>query len=199
MPAMPGARVRPVPRPAHRGPLWYIPAPMQELKYLTAYPDGLRQQAASLLAEGRLGAVLRSRYPRAHGLRTDRALYDYVQDLKDEHLRNADPVAKVAYDSKIHVVQHALGLHTAISRVQGGKLKAKHEIRIASVFRDTPLEFLRMIAVHELAHLKEKQHDKAFYKLCCWMEPHYHQFELDLRLYLTHIEHGGDRLWSGDT
>jgi predicted metal-dependent hydrolase len=199
MPAMPGARVRPVPRPARRRPLWYIPAPMQELKYLTAYPDGLRQQAASLLAEGRLGAVLRSRYPRAHGLRTDRALYDYVQDLKDEHLRNADPVAKVAYDSKIHVVQHALGLHTAISRVQGGKLKAKHEIRIASVFRDTPLEFLRMIAVHELAHLKEKQHDKAFYKLCCWMEPHYHQFELDLRLYLTHIEHGGERLWSADT
>ena len=171
---------------------------MQELKYLTAYPDGLRQQAASLLEEGRLGAVLRARYPRAHGLRTDRALYDYVQDLKDEHLRNADPVAKVAYDSKIHVVQHALGLHTAISRVQGGKLKAKHEIRIASVFRDTPLEFLRMIAVHELAHLKEKQHDKAFYKLCCWMEPQYHQFELDLRLYLTHIEHGGERLWSAD-
>jgi predicted metal-dependent hydrolase len=171
---------------------------MQELKYLTAYPEGLRQQAASLLGEGRLGAVLRSRYPRAHGLRTDRALYDYVQDLKMEHLRNADPVAKVAYDSKIHVVQHALGLHTSISRVQGGKLKAKHEIRIASVFRDTPLEFLRMIAVHELAHLKEKQHDKAFYKLCCWMEPHYHQFELDLRLYLTHIEHGGDRLWSAD-
>jgi UTP pyrophosphatase len=168
---------------------------MQELRYLTAYPEGLRQQAASLLDNGRLGEVLRSRYPSAHGLRTDRALYDYVQELKVEYLRNAEPVAKVAYDSKIHVVQHALGLHTAISRVQGGKLKAKHEIRIASVFRDTPLEFLRMIAVHELAHLKEKQHDKAFYKLCCWMEPQYHQFELDLRLYLTHMEHGGERLW----
>ena len=171
---------------------------MQELRYLTAYPEGLRQQAASLLAEGRLGAVLRSRYPRAHGLRTDRALYDYVQELKLDYLRNADPVAKVAYDSKIHVVQHALGLHTSISRVQGNKLKAKHEIRIASVLRDTPIEFLRMIAVHELAHLKEKQHDKAFYKLCCWMEPLYHQFELDLRLYLTHMEHGGERLWLAD-
>ena len=168
---------------------------MQELRYLTAYPEGLRQQAASLLAEGRLGAVLRSRYPRAHGLRTDRALYDYVQDLKLDYLRNADPVAKVAYDSKIHVVQHALGLHTSISRVQGNKLKAKHEIRIASVFRDTPLEFLRMIAVHELAHLKEKQHDKAFYKLCCYMEPNYHQYEFDLRLYLTQLDLSGQRLW----
>lgn len=169
---------------------------MQALKYLTAYPDGLRQQAAGLLGENRLGALLRSRYPRAHGLRTDRALYDYVQDLKDDYLRNAQPVSKVAYDSKIHVVQHALGLHTQISRVQGSKLKAKHEIRIASVFRDAPLEFLRMIAVHELAHLKEKDHDKAFYKLCCWMEPQYHQFELDLRLYLTHMEHTGERLWA---
>jgi predicted metal-dependent hydrolase len=169
---------------------------MPELRYLTAYPDQLRQQAAALLDEGRLGALLRSRYPNPHGLRTDRALYDYVQDLKGDYLRNAEPVAKVAYDSKIHVVQHALGLHTAISRVQGSKLKAKHEIRIASVFRDAPLEFLRMIAVHELAHLKEKQHDKAFYKLCCWMEPHYHQFELDLRLYLTHMEQTGERLWA---
>jgi len=186
------------PGPADRPQLCYIFAPMPELKYLTAYPEQLRQQASSLLDENRLGALLRSRYPRAHGLRTDRALYDYVQDLKIEYLRNAEPVSKVAYDSKIHVVQHALGLHTQISRVQGSKLKAKHEIRIASVFRDAPLEFLRMIAVHELAHLKEKDHDKAFYKLCCWMEPQYHQFELDLRLYLTHMEHTGERLWALD-
>jgi len=184
------------PRPARRAGLCYIRVPMQALKYLTAYPEHLRQQAAGLLGENRLGALLRSRYPRAHGLRTDRALYDYVQELKIEYLRNAQPVSKVAYDSKIHVVQHALGLHTQISRVQGSKLKAKHEIRIASVFRDAPLEFLRMIAVHELAHLKEKDHDKAFYKLCCWMEPQYHQFELDLRLYLTHMEHTGERLWA---
>ena len=139
---------------------------------------------------------LRQRYPDAHDVRTDKALYAYVQDLKDEYLRNAAPVSKVAYDSKIGIVQQALGLHTAISRVQGGRLKAKHEIRIGTVFRDAPPAFLRMIAVHELAHLKEKDHDKAFYKLCCWMEPHYHQYEFDLRLYLTQLELGGERLWA---
>jgi predicted metal-dependent hydrolase len=52
-----------------------------------------------------------------------------------------------------------------------------------------------MIAVHELAHVKEKEHDKAFYKLCCYMEPAYHQYEFDLRLYLTHIDLSGSRLW----
>jgi predicted metal-dependent hydrolase len=172
---------------------------MQELRYLSAYSDQIRQQVSQLLAQDRLGELLLGRYPHPHEVRTDKALYGYVQDLKDEYLRNAEPVSKVAFDSKIHVVKHALGLHTAISRIQGNKLKAKHEIRIATLFRDAPAEFLRMIAVHELAHLKEKQHDKAFYKLCCWMEPHYHQYELDLRLYLTQLEQSGRPLWGSQS
>jgi len=169
---------------------------MSDLKYLSAYPAHLLDQVRRLIDGGKLADHLRSRYPHAHAIRTDKALYTYVQDLKDDYLRNAEPVAKVGFDSKIGIVQQALGLHTAISRVQGNKLKAKHEIRIGSVFRDAPPEFLRMIVVHELAHLKEKQHDKAFYKLCCWMEPDYHQFEFDVRLYLTQLELGGDRLWA---
>lgn len=174
--------------------MWYI-ARMQALKYLSAYSDQTRAQVSLLIEQNKLADVLRKRYPAAHEIRTDRALYDYIQALKSEFLRNAEPINKVAFDSKIHVIQHALGLHTAISRVQGSKLKAKHEIRVASMFKDVPLEFLRMIAVHELAHVKEKQHDKAFYKLCTYMEPNYHQYEFDLRLYLTELELSGQRLW----
>ena len=48
--------------------------------------------------------------------------------------------------------------------------------------------FLKMITVHELSHLKEKNHNKAFYNLCLSMEPDYHQIEFDLRLYLTHVD-----------
>ena len=168
---------------------------MQALKYLSAYSEQTREQVSKLIEQDKLADVLRQRYASAHTLRTDKALYDYVQDLKSEFLRNADPINKVAYDNKIHVIQHALGLHTSISRVQGGKLKAKHEIRVATMFKDVPLEFLRMIAVHELAHVKEKQHDKPFYKLCCYMEPNYHQYEFDLRLYLTQLERSPERLW----
>lgn len=168
---------------------------MQPLKYLSAYSEQTRAQVTQLIEQNKLGEVLKKRYPAAHDVRTDRALYDYVQDLKTEFLRNAEPINKVAFDSKIHVIQHALGLHTAISRVQGNKLKAKHEIRVATIFKDVPLEFLRMIAVHELAHVKEKQHDKAFYKLCSYMEPNYHQYEFDLRLYLTQLDVAGERLW----
>ena len=73
-----------------------------------------------------------------------------------------------------------------VQRLQEGKLKAKKEIRIASLFREAAPEFLKMIVVHELAHLKESDHNKAFYRLCEFMQPGYHQIEFDLRLYLTH-------------
>ncbi|KAG0746703.1 hypothetical protein G6F24_015669 [Rhizopus arrhizus] len=78
---------------------------------------------------------------------------------------------------------------------EGGKLRAKLEIRVATLFKTGPAEFLKMITVHELAHLKEKDHNKAFYNMCLRMEPHYHQYEFDLRLYLTHLEATRETLW----
>jgi predicted metal-dependent hydrolase len=163
-------------------------AEMAALKYLTAYPMPVQAKVQALIDDGRLAEVLRGRYGAVHGVRTDTALYDYAVDLKNRYLRNAPPLSKVAYDNKLKVIQHALGTHTAVSRVQGTKLKAKREIRIASLFRVTPPEFLKMIVVHELAHLKEREHDKAFYQLCEHMESQYHQLEFDLRLYLTQLD-----------
>ncbi len=167
------------------------------MKYLAGYPEDLKQQVQGLIAQDKLAGVLLKKYTAAHEIRTDKALYDYVLELKSTYLRNAEPISKVGFDNKLQVLKHALGTHTFISRVQGGKLKAKHEIRVASVFRNVPIAFLRMIVVHELAHLKEKEHNKAFYKLCEYMEPAYHQIEFDLRLYLTYIDLARGALWGG--
>ena len=60
--------------------------------------------------------------------------------------------------------------------------EAKAEIRIASLFKQQAPEFLEMVAVHELAHLREREHNKAFYQLCRHMLPDYDQIEFDLRL-----------------
>lgn len=164
---------------------------MHSLKYLVGYPPHVLARVNALIEQGRLGEVLNDRYDQSHAVRTDGQLYDYVQALKERHLRQSVPLGKVVYDSKLQVMKHALGTHTSISRVQGSKLKASREIRIATVFRDAPADFLKMIAVHELAHIKEAEHDKAFYRLCTHMEPDYHQLEFDLRLYLTHLDLGG--------
>jgi len=45
--------------------------------------------------------------------------------------------------------------------------------------------------VHELDHVKKKQHDKAVYRLCLHMLPDYFQLELDTRLYLIQQELNG--------
>jgi predicted metal-dependent hydrolase len=157
---------------------------MSSLRYLQGYPAPLLSQVQQLLEQERLGDYLQQRYPESHPVQSDRALYDFAVALKQDFLRNAPGLDKVLYDSKLDVVQHALGLHTAVSRVHGGKLKARKEIRIASVFREAPAPLLNMIVVHELVHLREFEHNKAFYKLCEHMLPGYHQLEFDLRVWL---------------
>jgi len=166
------------------------------LTYLNGYPADTVQQIETMLQEQRLGPWLLKKYPQPHGLRDDRALFGYVQELKQDYLKGATPINKVLYDNKLQLVKNALGTHTTISRVQGSQLKAKREIRIASLFKDTPLEFLRMITVHELAHLRERDHDKNFYKLCSYMEPDYHQLEFEVRVYLSYLDSNAQRLWS---
>lgn len=141
-----------------------------------------------MLDKNTLGKYLLSKYPKAHNIVNDKSLRIFVMDLKNQYLKKSSPLSKIQFDDKIHVINNALGLHSFVSRVQGCKLKSKNEIRIATVFKSAPEEFLEMIVVHELAHLKEKEHNKAFYQLCQHMLPNYHQIELDLRIYLTQID-----------
>ena len=166
-----------------------------DLKYLKAYSQNTQLQVLALVEQNKLAEVLLQKYPSAHAITTDKALYEYVLALKNIYLRNAAPLNKALFDSKIQVIKHALGLHTTLSRVQGSRLTTKREIRIATLFKETPIEFLKMIVVHELAHFKERNHDKAFYQLCLSMEPNYHQLEFDLRLYLTHMDLYKQPIW----
>ena len=140
------------------------------MKYLQGYAPALVAQAQQLLEAGELGPLLARKYPEPHEVRSDKALFDY---------------SLVAYDAKLKVIQHALGTHTRQAVVHGNRLKTRREIRVATLFREAPAEFLKMIVVHELAHLKELEHDKAFYALCHHMAPDYAQLEFDVRLWLS--------------
>lgn len=157
-------------------------------KYLANYPPAVLTQVQALVDKNRLAEVLLSRYPTTHSITNDHDLRQYVVDIKNQYMQKSAPLSKVVYDNKLHVIHNALGLHSYVSRVQGGKLKSKNEVRIGAVFKKAPEEFLNMIVVHELAHLKEKQHNKAFYRLCHHMQPNYHQLEFDMRLYLIQLD-----------
>ena len=136
---------------------------MPNLQYLAHYPEELKAQVWQLITEDRLGEMLDKKYPARHDIRTDKALYDYVLDVKTRFMRSTEPLSKVVFDNSLRIIKKALGTHTTVSRVQGGKLKSKREIRVASLFKTAPPEFLHIIVVHELAHLKERFHHQRYH------------------------------------
>lgn len=160
-----------------------MPAP--PLPFLAGYAEPLQAQVRQLIADGGLGDYLARRYPEAHAVHSDGALYDHVSALKARYLKRAPALSKVVYEGRLQIDQRALGTLTALSRVQGGRLAAKRELRVAAVFKQAPAAMLEMIVVHELAHLKEREHNKPFYALCEHMLAGYHQIEFDTRLYLV--------------
>lgn len=158
------------------------------LRYIAGYSADLKAQVQAMIDNNTLDQYLAKKYPKQHNIGNDKALREYVMDIKNQYLRKSAPLSKIAFDNKIHVVNNALGLHSYVSRVQGSKVKSNNEIRIGAVFKKAPEAFLKMIVVHELAHLKEKDHNKSFYQLCQHMLPDYHQLEFDMRLFLTLLE-----------
>jgi UTP pyrophosphatase len=162
------------------------------LRYINGSSPDILERVQTMLDNGELEKLMSERYPISNTITSDKALYDLVIELKNRYMKSSPPIARVLFDKKISVDHHALGLHSTKSRVQGRKLKSKSEIRIADRLKNTPEPLLRSVVIHELAHLKEKGHDKPFYQLCVYMEPDYHRLEFDLRLYLVLEDYKGN-------
>lgn len=160
--------------------------------YFGHYPEQVQQQVDSLLQQQRLGQFFTQRYPHPHDIKTDKQLYNYIERLRQEYMKNSPRVHLAAYVKRHNMALNALGTHTYKTTQHGGRHKTSHQIHIEATLRHAPEPILRALVVHELAHFKEKQHNKAFYNLCQHMEPHYHQLELELRLFLLLCEAEGN-------
>ena len=159
------------------------------MNILSGYPEELIEQVETLYKHNKLESYIKSRYSESHEITSDKALFNYIQDLKKTYMKKSPPLHKVLYDDRIDTVYNALGLHSSVSRVQGSRLKSKSEIRVSSILKKAPEAFLQMIAVHELAHLKVKEHNREFYRLCNHMLSDYAQLEFDFRVYLISLDY----------
>lgn len=161
---------------------------MHYLKYFTGYPEHIITQVTQLIENGQLRDYFAKKYPAAHQIRSEKLLYQYTDTLKSRFLKNTPRLTSVKFKKQKDLVKNALGTHTFKRTAHGKKLKANHEIAIAEQLKYAPEPLLKALVVHELAHFKEKDHNKSFYNLCCHMEPQYHQLELDMRLFLVLVE-----------
>jgi predicted metal-dependent hydrolase len=163
---------------------------MANLDYFQGYPQHIRDHFELMIKNGHLRSYLLKKYPVGHQINSDKQLYRYANEIKQSFMKKSPLIDKVKYQKQKDLIRNALGTHTFISRNHGGKLKSKHEIRIAESLKHAPEEMLQMLVVHELAHFKEKDHNKAFYNLCEYMQPNYCEVEIDTLLYLILIDQG---------
>ena len=163
---------------------------MTKIDYFQGYPQNIRDHFEHLIKNGHIRSYLLKNYPIGHQINTDKQLYEYASELKQNFMKKSPQINKVKYEKQKDLIRNALGTHTFISRSHGGKLKSKHEIRIALSLKNAPEEMLQMLVVHELAHFKEKDHNKAFYNLCEYMLPNYCEVELDTLLFLNLVDQG---------
>lgn len=164
-------------------------------KYLQGYSQELLAQVDKIIKENKLGEVLTNKYKEKHNLNSDKELYKLATEIKNKYMKNAKMPNRVYYDGKIEVANNALGLHSYIPVQHGKKIKVINDIKISNSFKNMPYDFLYNVLSHEIAHLKEKEHNKAFYNLCQNMSPDYFQVDFDLRLYLTYIDIYKKTLW----
>jgi len=109
---------------------------MNDLKYLKHYSHETQEQVLKLLKQNKISAYLLKKYPTSHTISSDKELFSFVQNIKNNYIKKSSPLSKVIYDGKISSINNALGTHHFISRVQGSKLKAKNEIKIATLFKE---------------------------------------------------------------
>src|SRR3546814_7746609 len=102
----------------------------------------MRDDVARLIVANKLAPYLARKYPQRHAIQSDAALYDYTLELKQNYLRSSSPLHKVIWQNKMDVMQKVLGLHTDVSRVQGARVKAKAESRVAGLFTDRGTGFV---------------------------------------------------------
>lgn len=153
-------------------------------KYFQVYFVLLQDQVCQLIVENCLGEYFECCYLGCYDVQSDKVLYVYIMNFKQEYLCNVLGLDKVFYDNKFDVVQCVFGLYIVILWVQGGKFKVKKEICVVFLFKDVVFEFLWMIVVYEFVYLKESEYNKVFYQFCQYMLLDYYQLEFDLWVYL---------------
>jgi len=72
---------------------------MSKLKYLADYPATITDQVHKFIDNDKAEVVLK-KYPFAHNIKTDKSLFTYTVEMKNQFLRQSNPLSKVVYDCR---------------------------------------------------------------------------------------------------
>ena len=87
-------------------------------RYFQGYPPHIIEQVLQLFNGDRAVNYLKGKYPDAHSITSDKALYSYATELKKRYLKNALPFGRAAFKKQGDMVTNALGTHTFVCKVK---------------------------------------------------------------------------------
>ena len=82
---------------------------MSTLRYLSNYPQQVKDQALQLIEQNNLSDYLLNKYPTTHQFVNDKSLREYAVSIKNQYIKKSSPLSQVIYDPKIHAINNALG------------------------------------------------------------------------------------------
>lgn len=100
-----------------------------------------------------------------------------INDLDTEKLRAAAKLyipERTEYFAKIMGVKHN-GIKITSAKTRFGSCSAKNSLCFSLYLMSYPKEAIDYVIVHELSHVKEKNHSPAFYKVVASVMPDYKQ------------------------
>ena len=68
---------------------------MHKLKYLAGYSATVTDQVHLLIQNDKLSTILLNKYPNPHEISTNKVLYSYVMEIKNQFIKKSNPLSKV--------------------------------------------------------------------------------------------------------
>jgi len=105
-----------------------------------------------------------------------------VEKFYKQEAQKLIPTLTQSYADKMHLYPTKIGFRKA--KRQWGSCSAKNAISFNYLMMKLPLDVIQYIIVHELAHIKHKNHQKEFWALVALVMPEYKRQEQELKNYL---------------
>lgn len=105
-----------------------------------------------------------------------------VEKFYKQEAEKLIPTLMQSYADKMQLYPTKIGFRKA--KRQWGSCSAKNAISFNYLMMKLPLDVIQYIIVHELAHIRHKNHQKEFWALVALSMPEYKAYQQELKNYL---------------
>jgi predicted metal-dependent hydrolase len=110
-------------------------------------------------------------------------IHQQIYNLYKEEAKSKLPQIVQEYTNKMQLFPNKITFRK--TKRQWGSCSATNNISLNTMLAKLPIDVVKYVIVHELAHIRHKNHQKEFWALVCKYMPKYKQLQNELKTYTT--------------